>query len=212
MARKRSVAGDAREPARYYVQYHNCDRLGWVPLDERPFLETDLGIYTRKLQAREALGGAVLLIVGVGRPLRYYLWETFRVTRVEEGKADLEVSGPGWQLMPPQHLHGEDFEQFRMACANFIAFRGIDELPFTEELVRLAEQDRHDHLIPEVEAFCTELIGLSPNDGDLYYARGFVRERLGLPGARSDLEESIRLGTEFLDEARAGLARKPTQD
>jgi hypothetical protein len=188
-----------------YLQYHNCDKLGWVPLDPEPFLATEMGAYTSRREALEATGGRVLLIVSVGKPGRCFLWEMFTVENIEPEGKDYLLSGPGWQLMPPQRLEGEAFDEFRRACANFRSFRSVAHLPYTEELVRLAERHRQTELSADVERFCTELLELRPNDGDLSYARGFVRRRLGLPGAEDDLERAAKRGKERREQAAALL-------
>lgn len=190
---------------RYYLQYHNVEKLGWVPFDEQPFLQTQLSIGTRKPIAHQTIGATVFVIASLGRPRRYYFWEHFRVEGVEKEVDDLCVWGTGRQLTPPVCLEGDDFEAFRRSCANFIGFRCIDDLPYTATLARLCR-----HTPPEIndetERFCTMLIDALPASADVPFYRGFVRQRLGRPrDAIPDLEEAIRRGTEFLDESKACL-------
>src|SRR5262245_26281260 len=113
----------------YYLQYHNCDKLGWAPLDDRPFLQTRLAIYTRRAQVVRAVGGTVFVIASLGSPKRYYLWECFEVAEVRQEDGQYCAWGEGWQLAPPRLLAGEDFLAFKKACANFVGFRNIDDLP-----------------------------------------------------------------------------------
>jgi hypothetical protein len=189
---------------RYFLQYHNVDKLGWVPLDERPFLQKDLAIATRRPLVRKAVGGTVFLIARLGKPRRYYLWECFRVEAVEPEGDDLCAHGSGWQLVPPQPLEGPAFEQFRKACAYFIGFRCIDELPFHTTLVELADRFRRDDVNDDAERFCTLLIDALPDSADVHFYRGFVRQRLGRrAGALADLDEALRRNGEFAEEARA---------
>lgn len=61
------------ESMNFYVQYHNVDQEG-LPLTNPPFHETRLGIHTRRPHVRDAQGRA-FLVVGVGKPRQYYLWE-----------------------------------------------------------------------------------------------------------------------------------------
>src|SRR3712207_382474 len=102
----------------YYVQYHNGSVNG-LPIAEPLFSATELSIFTRVPFAAKAKG-QVFLVVGVGRPRRYYLWETFQIRSVERCSDDeYVVSGSGWQLAPPQRLQGRTFDLFQKACANF---------------------------------------------------------------------------------------------
>jgi hypothetical protein len=188
----------------YFLQYHNVEKLGWVPLDERPFLQTQLAIATRRSSVRQAIGGTVFLIVRLGKRGRYYLWECFQVEGVEPEGADLCAHGSGWQLVPPQPLEGPGFEAFRKACAYFIGFRRIDDLPYHATLVELAHRFRRDDVNDEAERFCTHLIDCLPDSPDVHFYRGLVRQRLGdRSGALADLDEALRRGGEFVDEARA---------
>jgi hypothetical protein len=189
---------------RYFLQFHNVDKLGWVPLDERPFLQTQLAIATRRPIVRKAVGGTVFLIARLGKPRRYYLWEGFQVEDVEPEGADLCAHGTGWQLVPPQPLEGPEFEAFRKACAYFIGFRRIDDLPYHATLVELAQRFRRDDVTDDAERFCTMLIEALPDSPDVHFYRGFVRQRLGRrAGALADLDEALRRQGEFVAEARA---------
>lgn len=181
-----------------YLQYHNGERLGWLPLAVRPFQERELGIYTRRAHITRAIGGQVLVIVSVGRPRRYYLWESFRIEQVEARNGEYTAWGTGWQLMPPQRLRGPAFDQFRRECANFVSFRAIDRMDYAATLLALAERFRRRTIRDDVEDFCTEWIETCPTSGDAHYARGCVRRHLGkLPEAQADFAAALRLGTEF---------------
>jgi hypothetical protein len=129
----------------FFVQYHNVEREG-LPLTVPPFTETDLGIRTRRSHIKNARG-RVFLIAGIGRPRRYFLWETFRIEEVQRFRGGKYVaSGRGWQLAPPMELHGERFDAFRRACADFVSFRDITRLPYATTLHRLAEEKRASDL------------------------------------------------------------------
>lgn len=187
-----------------YIQYHNTDKIGWAPLDDAPFRQTALSVYTRAATARNAVGGTVYLVVGLGRPRRYYLWERFTVGEVREDGGAYCVLGTGWQLTPPQRLEGPAFEAFRRACGWLIGFRAIDRLDYRHTLAELAEQFRRLAVDDAVERFCTELIPLLPNAGDGHYYRGYIRHQLGRAAdARFDLAEALRLGTTHSAAARS---------
>jgi hypothetical protein len=139
-----------------YVQYHNSDMNGLKRLfsDEGRFR-----IWTRVAHVRRAQG-TLFLIVGMGRPKRYFLWETFQFDHAElqEDETYL-VEGPGWRLCPPQRLEGEDFDGFKNSCANFLAFRKIDDLPYSTKLKELAAENGSQS--PEaMQPFLQELLGL----------------------------------------------------
>jgi hypothetical protein len=189
-----------------YLQYHNAEKLGWVPFGERPFLQTDLGIYTRRREVLAAVGARVYLIVRIGTPGAYYLWDAFTVERVEKEGDGYRAWGTGWQLVPPQRLQGPEFEQFHRACAYFIGFQQVDRLPYAKALAALAEAARGRPL-DEAEAFCSHLVRWRPTSGDPYYFRGFVRATRGLHAeAADDFRDALRLGTEFAAQAEAALA------
>lgn len=187
---------------RCFLQYHNVEKLGWVPLDERPFVQTDLSIATRKPAARGAAGAAVFVIASLGRPRRYYLWERFVAERVTAAGEDFCVSGTGRQLVPPAALRGEAFDAFRWACANFIGFRRIDGLPYAAALAALAEApDDYE----AAERFCTSLLDDLPG-GDGHFHRGVVRLRLGRRlDAIEDFVAALRRGTEYAAATKQAL-------
>jgi hypothetical protein len=192
----------------FFLQYHNVARLGWVPLDEVPFLQTQLAIVTRRPSVKKAVGGTVFVIASLGRPRRYYLWECFRIEGVEPDGDSLCAWGTGWQLVPPVRLSGEAFESFRWQCANFVGFRNIDDLPYSATLDQLARSHRQAHVDEATERFCDELIEALPDSPDVHYFRGFVRSCLGRHAeARADLDEAVQRGTEFLDAALACRAQ-----
>jgi hypothetical protein len=190
----------------HYLQYFNCDKMGRFPNGAEAFLTEQMGTFTKLAAAKDAAGGTVFLIVGLGKPKRYYLWETFTVTEVRREGEEYVVTGAGRMLLPPRHLHGEAFEAFKAACAHFIGFRSIDTLPYLATLRRLAEQHQRGEVGQACEDFCTELVGLLPKDGDACYYRATVRRLLGkAAGAREDFARALELGTNFRAEAEAGL-------
>lgn len=125
----------------YFVQYHNVANEGFL-FSEPPFTATRLGIHTAVPSIKHA-EGRVFLIAGVGRPRRYFLWETFEIEKVRSGRdGQFHAAGTGWQLSPPVELAGKKFEEFQKACANFVGFRSITDLPFARTLDALAESNR----------------------------------------------------------------------
>ncbi len=158
----------------FYVQYHNVENEGLL-LSDPPFIATRLGIHTRRPNVRDA-EGRVFLIGGVGRPRRYFLWEAFEVEEVTANGGEFQASGTGWQLAPPAELTGKPFEQFRSACANFVGFRCINDLPFARTLNTLAEQQRPPGEPGQIVHFLTLLDGLLPAADP---ERAVVRAALG---------------------------------
>lgn len=189
-----------------FIQYHNAPRLGWVPFDERPFLDTRLSIVTRRPAALRAVGATVYLIVSLAAPKRYYLWERFVIDRVELREGLYCAEGEGWQLAPPARLAGPAFEAFKAACANFIGFRSIDGLPYRAVLEELSERHRCAEVGDEAEAFAAMLMEALPGSADGWFARGYVRLRRGDgAGARADLAEVVRAGGPHAEAARRYL-------
>jgi hypothetical protein len=158
-----------------YVQYHNVANEGLL-LSDPPFSQTRLGIHTRRSNVQKA-DGRVFLIAGVGRPRRFFLWETFEVEKV---RADAEglfhATGTGWQLAPPVELSGKAFDAFKSACANFVGFRSITDLPFAQTLNKLAEENRPPGEAGKIVPFLKQLDGLLAADDP---ERDAVRKALG---------------------------------
>lgn len=146
-----------------FVQYHNVEQEG-LPLGTPLFGVTRLGIHTRRPQVERA-EGRVFLIAGIGKPRRYFLWETFVIEEVNPSKGgEYEAWGTGWQLAPPQELKGRAFDAFRDACANFVGFRDITDLPYAQTLAKLAGAHRPPG-DPEVStAFLYAVRGLLKKD------------------------------------------------
>lgn len=160
---------------KFFVQYHNIANEGLL-LSDPPFSATRLAIHTRRPNVRDA-EGRVFLIAGVGRPRRFFLWETFEVEEVvASGDGEFEASGTGWQLAPPVELTGKPFEAFKSACANFVGFRSINDLPFAQTLNKLAEENRPPGEPGKIVSFLNTLDGLLPDDDP---ERAAIRTALG---------------------------------
>lgn len=189
---------------KHYLQYFNCEKMGRFPNGADALLTRRMGVFTKLPSVKEAKGSTVFVIAGVGKPKRYYLWESFTIEDIHFDGEQYTVSGPGWVLLPPPLLEGKDFEAFKNACANFVSFRAIDDLPYHATLRQLAGKYRLDEVNAGCEKFCDELIKLLPKNGDAYYYRGTVRQRLGKAGAaRDDFDKAVQLGTNFPAEAQA---------
>src|SRR5262249_60629077 len=121
-------------PTRARHKHPTRERRGWVPRAGGPSRPPRLSIATRKPVALQAIGATVFVIASLGKPRQYYLWESFRAEGVTREGDDLCVWGTGQQMVPPAKLEGDDFDAFRQACANFIGFRCIDDLPYSATL------------------------------------------------------------------------------
>src|SRR5437660_1641998 len=139
----------------FYLQYHNVANEGLL-LSDPPFSATRLAIHTRRPNVQKA-DGRVFLIAGIGRPRRFFLWETFEVETVT-------ANGDG------------QFEAFKAACANFVGFRSISDLPFTRTLTKLAEDNRPPGEPGKIVSFLNTLDGLLPDDDP---ERAAIRTALG---------------------------------
>ena len=140
-----------------FVQYHNCDKMGLGYLLSPG---NQCRISTRRPNVKQAQG-TVFLIVGVGRPRQYFLWEAFDIEGVEEEEdGTYTAHGPGRQLSPPQRLMGPDFEAFKNSCGKFVSFRSIDSLPYSATLKELADKYRAACPADVKQSFLRELLGL----------------------------------------------------
>ena len=160
----------------HFIQYHNADKEGFKYL----FSDGDrFGIYTRLAHVKNAQGN-IFLIVGVGKPRHYFLWETFEIDQVEPQDGGVyHAEGLGWRLCPPQRLEGADFDAFKSSCANFIGFRRIDDLPYCATLKRLAIKHRSPK---SMKLFLQELLGWLKMGSEDYQ---IVEKQLGVPPADS---------------------------
>jgi hypothetical protein len=187
-----------------FLQYFNVEKMGRFPNGADALLTTQMGVYSKLAAVQQAKGGTVYVISAFGKPKKYVLWEAFTIDEITKQDDQFVVSGPGQVLLPPAELSGKEFEKFKSACANFIGFRKIDDQSYTETLKQLADANAKAKLSPACDAFAGELIKAFPKMGDAYYYRGHVRHHLGdAAGAKADLEQAIKLGTNFPDEARA---------
>jgi hypothetical protein len=158
-----------------YVQYHNVANAGLL-LSVPPFSNTRLAIHTRRPNVQNA-DGRVYLVAGIGRPRRYFLWQTFQVEEVtSNAEGEFWAVGSGWQLAPPAELTGTSFEEFKSACANFVGFRCINNLPFARTLNKLAEENRPPGEPDKIISFLNALNGLFADDDP---ERAAVRTALG---------------------------------
>jgi hypothetical protein len=149
-----------------YVQYHNVAYEG-LRCSDPPFTANHLATHTRRPSVKVA-EGRVFLIAGIGRPRRYFLWETFVIDTVKASRDRvLTCSGDGWQLSPPVELGGARFNKFKSACANFVGFRNITNLPFARTLHRFAERHRPPGVPEKVVKFFHTLDGLFEPDDPL---------------------------------------------
>ncbi len=155
-----------------FVQYHNVESEG-LPLSLPPFAETGLSIRT-SVPIVQAAEGRVFLIAGIGRPRRYFLWETFEIQSVKKNsKGEFVASGTGWQLAPPAELTGQAFEAFQSACANFVGFRDVSKLPYAKTLLKLAEKFRPPGSPAKIVPALKELDAIDGEHHEL------IREALG---------------------------------
>lgn len=190
-----------------WLQYFNIEKMGRFPNGADALLTTRMGVYSKLAAVQQAQGGTVYVISGFGKPKKYVLWEAFTIEEITKQDDQFVVSGPGRVLLPPAELTGKDFEKFKAACANFIGFRKIDDQKYTETLKKLADANAKAKLSPACEAFCSQLIAAFPKMGDAYYYRGHVRLHLGnATDAKADFEQAIKLGTNFIAEAKAAVA------
>jgi len=147
----------------YYIQYHNADRLGYLPTAKTDFeVNIDLisldstvkykhQIYTSKKLVEKAVGQYCFLIVGrTERVKKYYLWSYFRIDdyTLNEDKY-YNVNGTGADIQKPILLNDLDnFTSFIRFCGNFgLGFQNIDKHIFCTTLLSLIDQKEYISLV-----------------------------------------------------------------
>lgn len=195
-----------------FLQYFNIEKMGRFPNGAEAMLTTQMGVFSKLAAVQQAKGGTVYVISAFGKPKKYVLWEAFTIEEITKQDDQFVVSGPGKVLLPPAELSGKDFDKFKSACANFIGFRKIDDQTYTETLKKLANANAAVKLSPACEKFCDELVAAFPKMGDAYYYRAHVRQHLGnVASAKTDYEQAIKLGTNFLAESQTAVANPGVQ-
>jgi hypothetical protein len=190
-----------------YLQYFNVEKMGRFPNGAESLHTRRMGVFTKLPSVKDAKGASVYVIAGLGKPKSYYLWETFTIDDIQFDGEQYTVTGPGWVLSPPPLLSGKEFEKFKAACANFISFRAIDDLPYHKKLREMADKFHLPAVNAACEDFCGELIKQLPKNGDAYYYRGTVRGALGkADAAKEDFTKALQLGTNFPAEVQEALA------
>jgi hypothetical protein len=124
----------------WFIQLHNMD-FNALPMGEPPLSDDkDYFITTGRPEVQKA-SGKVFLILAIGKPRRYFLWRVSELAEVNSLKeGGFSAGGPGWELAPPAELKGPDFDEFKKACASFVCFRRVTDLPYTKTLRKLADK------------------------------------------------------------------------
>jgi hypothetical protein len=203
------LEGQAME---YYMQYHSYDKViddednvNGIVKRTPPFLYpgSECCITTNR-PAEKAIGETAFLVVGFGKQQRYFLWEQFTVESVDDG----EVTGDGWQLIPPQPITGRDYGEFIKGKHYSLGFHKITDCGFCSSFIRLANTYHLACLNDDTEDFCTELIDLVPTDADAYTLRAYVRTQLNrFHDARSDVETALHHECKKYGDLRQRLRR-----
>jgi hypothetical protein len=128
---------------RYWVQYHNYEKMGGFP-------GGGCGISTDKDIVLNTIGDTIFLVLGVSEnPRQYLLWERFVCNEVTDDGAPpwkYSASGEGWFLVQrrgrePLLNRQPGFREYLSYAANFSrGFHEVTDHPFLEILLRLAEQ------------------------------------------------------------------------
>lgn len=133
---------------RYWVQYHNYEKMQTLP-------PKTCGVVTDREEIRGAIGDTIFLIVGISeKPRQYLLWERFVCEKVLTKAADkgkqaakkYEALGSGWFLLQrrgrePLLNPRPGFHDYLLYTSNFSrTFHEVTEHPFLETLLLLSEQ------------------------------------------------------------------------
>ncbi|MGK7913147.1 MAG: GIY-YIG nuclease family protein [Synechococcus sp.] len=151
---------DHRDGIKHWVQYHNFERLGYLPgeqsldiYEEDEISDNQLqtcGISTRKGAVKDSRGDTVFLIVGVGSPKQYFLWSRFTIEEVMIGEEEgyhYQAFGTGMSVESFEPLNDlPGFKEFRKYCGNFgLGFHNIDNSPFLGSLKGISEKSQHNY-------------------------------------------------------------------
>ena len=128
---------------RYWVQYHNYEKLGSLPKDT-------CGIASDRDEILQVKGDTIFLIVGVSEnPRQYLLWERFLCERLVLDRAQAmkyQAVGTGWFLVQrrgrePLLNRQPGFRDYLDFTANFgKQFHEVTDHPFLSVLLQLSEQ------------------------------------------------------------------------
>jgi hypothetical protein len=160
--------------ADYYMQYHNATKLKHYP-DNVFNIKTDIETISldttirpnnwihvsKRINILNAKGSICFLIVGKKEKgkTNFYLWSFFRIENFEEKDATRNnISGTGCNFPKPILLNNiENFSKFQESCANFVRFRNITMLPFTQNLCSFSSKITIlEVLTDEAEVFLEE--------------------------------------------------------
>ncbi len=143
--------------AEYYMQYHNASKLKHYP-DDAFNIKTEVEtinfdttptykkwVYaSKKKNILEAKGNLCFLIVGkkVNAQTKFYLWSLFRIEDFhEKNETHNDIFGIGCNFQKPILLNNsEHFKKFQSDCANFVGFKNITRLAFTQKLISYSSQ------------------------------------------------------------------------
>src|SRR5262245_16756151 len=111
-SREPHASGPGKGSMKTYIQYFNCEKMGRYPNGADALLTRQMGVFSKLASVQQSKGGTVFVIVGLGKPKRYYLWEAFTIEDVQQQGDQYTLTGPGWVLLPPALLQGKDFDKF----------------------------------------------------------------------------------------------------
>jgi hypothetical protein len=138
------------------MQYHNADNRNSYPkgldinttvdsINLETTVKTDNWIDVgKKTGIHAAIGSLCFLLVGkkTGAKKKFYLWSFFKIegtTPSEDDDTRYDVFGTGCNFPNPILLNEiENFEDFKKSCANFVRFKNITHVPFTQNLINFS--------------------------------------------------------------------------
>jgi hypothetical protein len=127
---------------RYWVQYHNYEKLGELPSE-------DCRISTDKGEVLDTVGDTLFLILGMSEPRQYLLWQRFVCDQVFDDRPkpwQFEAIGEGWFLT--QRRGREPLLNWQPAFKEYLEYTGrfkrgfheVTDHSFLEVLLKLSEQ------------------------------------------------------------------------
>ncbi|OGU92064.1 MAG: hypothetical protein A2475_02955 [Ignavibacteria bacterium RIFOXYC2_FULL_35_21] len=164
----------------YWIQYHNCDSNERYPygltlegiiteeIDIPSVSPIELGINTtKKWAAYESIGNVIFLIIGVGKPKRFYLWDkTLADEVVVEDDGYYTIYGDC--IFPKNPIPIDkmsNFDDFKRFCGNFgLGLQDVTKHSFSNILANLFNDSQNEgkfiDLIPEtfnIDKFILEM-------------------------------------------------------
>jgi hypothetical protein len=161
-----------------FIEYYDTEGKGYPPIRGTLSYNDQQGQeYTRPAPAETRPGDRIFVVIGLGKPKKYLLWEEFVVDHVDGSADERRAHGRGWQLVPPRPFSVPGSEGFQDPVAgnrSFVTADGPDFKAALESALGSGRALGDD----AADAFFTDLIDQHPESGYFYACRSYVRRKL----------------------------------